>query len=205
MSALPSYRLTPQEYLTFERAAPEKHEYFNGEIFTMTGASERHNIIAVNISTALRTQTRKRGCRVYASDMRTYVRTGLYTYPDVILLCNKPQFEDNKFDTLLNPRLIVEVLSPTTETYDRTTKFDNYRTIEQFQHYILVSQKQCRVEHFSRIYDDNLPSDRVLWAFEVVTAMDSVLHLPLLNCSLAMHDVYEDVEFDTITMESEDI
>jgi Uma2 family endonuclease len=196
MSALPKHHLTPQEYLAFERSSPEKHEYFDGEIFTMAGASRKHNIIAVNISTALRTQTRKRGCEVYAGDMRTRIFKGLYTYPDVIVMCGKPQFDDDEFDTLLNPRVIIEVLSPSTEQYDRTTKFDHYRSIESLQEYVLVSQDKARIEHFSSIQNDNVPIDRVLWAFEAATSLDASLYLSSADCTLTLADVYDDVEFD---------
>src|SRR5215510_15498100 len=112
--------LTPEEYLALERKAGYKSEYFAGEIFAMSGASEQHNLIVANVVATLHTQFRNRPCKVYASDMRVKVSpTSLYTYPDVVALCSEPRFDDDQKDTLLNPTVIIEVLSPSTEAYDR--------------------------------------------------------------------------------------
>src|SRR5205085_5334550 len=119
---------TPEEYLILERQAEYKSEYFNGEIFAMTGASRRHNLVAANVLASLHGQLRKRPCEVYSSDMRVKVSpTGLYTYPDVVVVCNDPLFDDKQKDTLLNPTVLIEVLSKSTASYDRGEKFEHYR------------------------------------------------------------------------------
>ena len=130
MSTIPKTRYTAEQYLSIERAAQFRSEFFRGEMFAMVGASRKHNLIAVNISRRLNEQFDGRKCEVYQSDMRVKVNaTGLYTYPDVVATCDEPQFEDDQVDTLLNPKVIVEVLSPSTELWDRGKKFKHYRNI----------------------------------------------------------------------------
>ena len=125
--------LNPQDYLAWERQQETRHEYVNGEIHAMTGASREHNLINGNLFAALHTQTRGKPCEVYSNDMRVKVsETGMYTYPDIAVACGKPEFEDTQVDTLLNPVLIVEVLKVSTEGYDRGAKFAHYRTLPSF-------------------------------------------------------------------------
>src|SRR5690349_16896757 len=127
MASHPEHFYTPEEYLALERKADYKSEYYAGEIFAMSGASRGHNLIVANVTTLLNTRLADRDCEVYPSDMRVRPPdTTLYTYPDVVVVCGQPQFEDEAVDTLLNPTLIVEVLSPSTEMHDRTTKFADY-------------------------------------------------------------------------------
>jgi Uma2 family endonuclease len=141
MSTAEKRFISPDEYLTIERASEIRHEYYNGEMFAMSGASRAHNLIATNIVASLRSQFAGRDCEVYQSDMRVKVdRKGLYTYPDVVAACEGPKFEDDEFDTLINPRVIVEVLSKSTEDNDRGTKFEMYRRLASLQDYVLVSQ-----------------------------------------------------------------
>src|SRR5262249_9988400 len=142
MTAQPKPYITEAEYLELERASASKHEYLAGEIFAMTGASEQHNLIASNVTATLHRQRRGRSCRVYPSDMRIKVtQTGLNTYPDITVVCGPPEFTDpTKRDTLINPMVIIEILSPSTERYDRGLKFQNYRTIPSLQEYILIAQ-----------------------------------------------------------------
>lgn len=142
---------TPEEYLAWERSSDEKHEYFDGEVFAMAGASEEHNLIVTNIVATLWIALRQRPCKVYPSDLRVKIpSTGLYTYPDASVLCDRPEFEDDAADTLLNPQVIFEVLSEFTEDYDRGTKFKHYRSITSFREYVLVSQTEILVEHSTR-------------------------------------------------------
>jgi len=156
----------------------------------MVGASREHNLIAGNIYILLRTQLRRRGCEVYTSDMRVKVEaSGLYLYPDVTVVRGTPRFEDGKVDTLLNPSLIVEVLSDSTEDYDRGEKFDRYRRIESFTDYLLVAQDRFCIEHFVRSPDGQ-------WFRSELTGADGVLEIPSFGCRLSMADVYEDVGFD---------
>ena len=127
-------RLTAEDYLAIERSAEFKSEFFDGEIFAMSGASEPHNIIVTNTIIELGNQLKKRPCKLYANDMRVKVDpTGLYTYPDLVVMCGKAQFDDTHFDTLLNPTLIIEVLSDSTEAYDRGRKFEHYRKLNHWR------------------------------------------------------------------------
>ena len=188
--ALPKF-VTPEEYLLLERASEEKHEYFRGEIFAMTGASENHNIVVGSTYAALYIQLRKRPCQIYPSDMRVRIpSTGLYTYPDISIVCGIPEFEDDVLDTLLNPTVIIEVLSSSTEQYDRGKKFQHYRTIESLREYILIAQDSYRIEHFER--KDNQ------WILTDAKTLSSVLDLRSIDCSLALGDVYEKVSFDNV-------
>src|SRR5262249_54874860 len=143
MSVQPRRWYTPEEYLALEEDADFKSEYFGGEIFAMAGASEEHNTITANVVAEVRQQFRGTPCRVYTSDMRVKGEaTGLYTYPDVVAACGERRFERRGTDSLLNPTVIFEVLSPTTESYDRGRKFENYRQIESLREYILIAQEE---------------------------------------------------------------
>ena len=183
-------RLTVEEYLTIERQALCKSEYFNGEMFAMAGASRRHNLIVLNIGAELRAQLHQRPCEVYTSDMRVKIsRTGLYTYPDVVVVCEEPLFEDADVDTLLNPLVLVEVLSPSTADYDRGGKFEQYRTLPSLQAYILVAQAQCHVVHYTRQQDNT-------WLLAETYDMHDCLHLPSIRCDLLLSEVYAKVQLE---------
>ena len=151
MVSQPTHFYTPAEYLALEREADHKSEYLAGEIFALAGASEAHNTITLNFAAALHAQLRGRPCRVFANDLRVRVQaSGLYTYPDVLALCGERRFEDAHRDTLLNPTLIGEVLSPSTEAYDRGKQFGHYRRLESLIDYLLIAQDEVRVEHYTR-------------------------------------------------------
>jgi Uma2 family endonuclease len=181
-------RVTPAEYLAMERSSREKREYINGRVYAMAGASRRHNLIVGNILRELSTQLRGRPCEAYVSDMRVKVQhTGMYTYPDVVALCDDPRLEDAELDTLLNPSVIVEVLSPSTERYDRGVKFAHYRRLDSLQEYVLVAQGTPRVEHFRREGDQ--------WVLTEISDPGGALALPSLGCVLRLADIYERVDF----------
>lgn len=187
MSSQPTTRLTPEEYLAVERRAEYKSEYIDGEIVAMTGASRRHNLIAFNISREISQQLKGRPCEGYASDMRVRVpSTRLYTYPDVVVVCGEPKFEDDYVDTLLNPTLIVEVLSESTELYDRGKKFGFYRTIESLAEYLLVAQDECRVEQYVRQPDGR-------WLLSDYRSAEEAVELSSIGCRLALREVYDKV------------
>ena len=182
--------LTSEEYLALERQAQTKSEYLNGEIFAMSGASRRHNLITVNIAAGLHAQLRQQPCEVYTSDMRLKVSpTGLYTYPDVIVVCGEPQFEDAEVDTLLNPTVIVEVLSKSTEDYDRGGKFEHYRTLDSLQEYLLVAQDRCHIVHYTRQPDNT-------WLLSETTRFEDRLQLRSLTAELVVAEAYAKVRFD---------
>lgn len=193
MSAQPKHFYTPQEYLAFERSSAEKHEYFNGEVFRMAGASFQHTTINSNIVAALRSQLRKRGCSIHANDLRTKTLSNLYTYPDIVVVCGKPEFLDDTFDTLTNPAIIIEILSGSTKNYDRTKKFDHYRTITSLKEYVLVEQDFARVEIYSRIEDGNVPPERTLWSFQAASSLGETLRLTAVDCTIDLTEVYEDI------------
>jgi len=189
MSLQPQQRYTPEEYLALERKAEYKSEYLAGEIFAMSGASERHNLITLNVAAALHAQFRDRPCRAYTSDMRVKVSpTGLYTYPDVVALCGEPQFDDEQRDTLLNPTVIIEVLSPSTEAYDRGGKFGHYRKLASLVEYVLISQEEPHVEHYVRQADNQ-------WLLSEAGSLQDAVRLPSINCALVLAEIYEKVEF----------
>lgn len=189
MSVQPEPYLTPQKYLEGERATEEKHEYFSGEVFAMGGASLSHVRIVSNLVRILGNQLLGKPCEVLATDMRVKVsQTGLYTYPDVSVACDEPRFDDDHHDTLLNPRLIIEVLSPSTEAYDRGKKFSHYLTIDSLAEYLLVAQDRPRVEQYIR-----QPSDDWLW--HGATELNESIRLPSIECELKLAEVYDRVEF----------
>jgi Uma2 family endonuclease len=189
MSALPKALMSLEAYLDFERQSETKHEYLNGEVFAMTGASERHNLIVLNTGASLHAQLRKRPCKVYPSDMRVRVKgTSFYTYPDLSAVCGNTEFEDDVLDTLLNPNVIIEVLSPSTESYNRGKKFQQYRKLDSLQDYVLIAQDSMRIEHYARQGEQ--------WILTDITAPDGVVTLASIGCTLVLSDVYEKVTFD---------
>ena len=147
-------KLSEQEYLAFERAAEERHEYADGDIFAMSGGTWEHSLIAGNIHGELRTALLNRPCSTHGSDMRIHIpTTKRYTYSDTLVVCGQPVFTDTSRDTLVNPIVIVEVLSDSTESHDRGDKFEQYETIPSLVDYVLASQKKVRIEHFHRQAD----------------------------------------------------
>jgi Uma2 family endonuclease len=183
-------RATRDAYLAAERAAEYKSEYINGYVLAMTGASRAHNVIGANTSALLNLQLADTPCEVYVADMRVKVSaTGDYTYPDVVVACGDITFEDAELDTLLNPTVIVEVLSPTTEGYDRGTKFELYRRIASLQEYVMVAQDRMLVERYRR-QDDG-------WHYIAYDAPEQSLHLSSIACTLPLQDIYRKVRFPT--------
>jgi Uma2 family endonuclease len=181
--------LTEAEYLEIERAATTKSEFYNGRMFAMSGAKLEHVLITGNIAAELRASLRGRSCRVLPNDMRVKVSaSGLYTYPDVSVVCGEPILEDERGDTLLNPVLIVEVLSPSTEAYDRGDKFAQYQWIESLQEYVLVSQDRCRIERYIRHEEEKD------WLYTAVSEPSGSITLASIGCELALAEVYYQVD-----------
>jgi Uma2 family endonuclease len=189
MSVQPKPHYTPQEYLAREREAETKSEYFGGEIFTMAGASRAHNLIGVSVTRLIANHLEDGPCEVYANDMRVLIdATDLYTYPDITVVCEEPLFEDSTRDTLLNPLIIIEVLSDSTERYDRGRKFENYRQIPSLREYVLISQKDYHIEKFVRQGDGS-------WVLTEVFGADATIRLETIDCALPLKRVYAKVEF----------
>ena len=178
--------ISPEAYLEMERKAETKSEYINGCVLAMAGASRRHNQIVFNLARIIGNQLENRPCAAYVGDMRVKVReTGMYAYPDLAAVCDEPEFEDAQVDTLLNPSLIVEVLSASTEVYDRGEKFAHYRRLSSLSEYVLVSQDKVRVELFSR--------QGKKWVFsEYAGARDRVV-LASVKCEMTLQEIYDKV------------
>jgi Uma2 family endonuclease len=191
MSTQPKPRLTPDEYLDFEEAADYKSEYCHGELFAMAGAGWNHDLVSHNIGRQLGNQLAGRPCFVNTSDMRVYSpQTDLFTYADVIVTCGEPRLfqKGRRTATLLNPTVIVEVLSPTTEAYDRGLKFEHCKSIESVREYLLVSSDRSSVTLYRRQPDDS-------WLLTVATALDATVDLESCGCRLLLRDLYDKVEF----------
>lgn len=179
---------TPEEYLDFERRAQFKSEYLDGQIYAMSGGSPEHNSIAVNVASELRAQLKGKPCRVFSSDMKVRTsRAGLYSYPDVTVVCGAMRFHDERRDVLTNPTLIIEVLSPSTEAFDRGKKFANYQRIASLTDYILIAQDEARLDHYVRQPDDQ-------WLLSASVGLDAKLVLASIGCTLLLSEVYDKVE-----------
>ena len=185
MSQLAEHFITAADYLAMERQAEIKSEYLNGYIYAMSGASLKHNRIVAGLATVLGAQLRRKSCEPFFGDMRVKVSpTGLYTYPDVVVVCGEPQLEDQHLDTLLNPKVIIEVLSDSTEKYDRGDKFAHYRALESLTDYLLVAQNQPRIEHFARQNDGS-------WRYAVADGLDTEIEIATIGSTLRLAEVYE--------------
>ncbi|MFO7885950.1 MAG: Uma2 family endonuclease [Desulfobacteraceae bacterium] len=186
-------KITPEEYLEFEKTADIKHEYFNGEIFAMTGATPKHNLINANIISELRNHfvADNSGCRVYPGDQRVKIEAiDKFTYPDISIACEDIRFTDDSIPSLLNPLVIIEVLSDSTEAYDRGIKFRHYRLIPSLQEYILVSQHSCLVEKFFR-------SEEGKWLYSAHEDIEQTITIQSANCEIALSEMYRWIELQT--------
>ena len=180
---------TPTEYIAFEREAEEKHEYIDVEILGNAGASREHNLIGTNTSTALGYGLRGKNCEMYANDMRVRMRKGRYGYPDVVVVCDKPQFADDEFDVLLNPLMVVEVLSKSTRFRDKTEKLATYQKMESIRECLLIEQAEARVEHYIR-------QSLNQWLLIIYEDLSEVIKLESINCELPLAEVYSQIEFE---------
>lgn len=180
--------VTDAEYLDAEREAFEKSEFINGRIAAMAGASENHNVISSNLSGEIFVQTKNSKCRAFSSDMRVKAKKGNYYYPDIVVVCGERLFEDDKKDVLINPTVIIEVLSTSTKLKDRNEKFDSYTRLADLTDYILVEQDEMRVEHFTK-------SGEKEWSFRLLTEIADKLVLESINCNISLKEVYREVKF----------
>ena len=189
MSTVPKPYVTPEEYLHRERKAEFRSEYFRGETFAMAGASANHNLIVLNAGASLREQLKKKPCRVYPSDLKLRIEaTGLYTYPDLSVVCGDPQLESDAVDVLLNPVVLVEVLSDSTEAYDRGKKFEHYRTIPSLMHYVVIAQDRHSIDCFTRSPEGD-------WRLTSCQGLDGKVELASIESQLAATEVYDKVVF----------
>lgn len=191
MSALPMIDkpMSEADYLASERESEVKHEFIDGRVYAMSGASEAHNLIAGSIYVSLYTQLRGRPCKIYPSDMKVRTpSTRSYTYPDISVVCGDAQFDGDLRDILLNPSVVIEVLSPNTERFDRGRKFQRYRELESLQEYVLVAQDSPHVERFAR-------QDNGLWQLSEAHGLQASLPLTSIDCVLRLAEVYEQISF----------
>jgi len=189
-------KMTPGEYLALERSSLDiKHEFFDGDVFAMVGAGINHNRININLAGELRNRFKADNspCEVLSNDMRVKIENN-YTYPDIVIFCGDAQFEDNKFDTLTNPVIIIEILSDSTEAFDRGDKFTYYRAISALKEYILVSQKKYHVEQYIR-------SDNGKWEYRSYESPDQMLNMESVNCDVLLSEIYLNVNFETQSRE----
>jgi Uma2 family endonuclease len=189
MSTVPKRLLSEQEYLAKERLAPFRSEFYRGEMFAMAGASREHNLIAGNVARALGNQLDGRPCETYSTDMRVRITpTGLYTYPDVVVACSGPQFADDEQDVLLNPTVLVEVLSPSTASYDRGDKRVHYLQLDSLCELLLVEQDFPAIEHHIRQPNGD-------WIERQIEDQQTRIGLPSISCSLTFAEIYARISF----------
>ncbi|MEM6328639.1 MAG: Uma2 family endonuclease [Planctomycetota bacterium] len=199
-------RLSVADFLALEQSADQRHEFYDGEVFAMAGGTVWHSLITANVSAELRAALKKRGCLTLSSDIMVACPSGLRTYPDVTVVCERPEFEGDRQVTLLNPQAIVEVLSESTEAYDRGKKFEHYRGVASLREYLLVSQDYRHIEHFTRQADGQWllrmhgddPGGHVGGKRDGKAGdAEPPIHLslPTLGCTLSLDEVYAGVEF----------
>nr|WP_080803754.1 Uma2 family endonuclease [Desulfamplus magnetovallimortis] len=185
-------KMTPDEYLELEENSDTKHEYFHGEVFAMVGARKNHNIISFNISRELGNQIKKTPCMGFGNDQRVKIDADKYVYPDIVVACDEIIFLEDELDSLINPVLIMEILSNSTEIFDRGDKFQYYQSIDSLKEYILVSQHKCLVEQFVRNKENHT------WTYTAYPNIDQTLSLESVKCDLPLSEIYYRVDFDTL-------
>ncbi|MGE0374674.1 MAG: Uma2 family endonuclease [Planctomycetaceae bacterium] len=191
MSSAALKRISWEEYVELERRAIEKSQFFDGELFAMAGGTFNHSLVATNFTREAGNALKGSGCRVNSSDLRILCPSGLGTYPDASIVCGEPQFQGEKQETLLNPVAIVEVLSPTTEGFDRGKKFEHYQSLRSLQEYVLISQDHVWIDHFAR------QSQTRKWLLTTYSDLEGRLELPAVNISLSIAEIYAKVMFET--------
>lgn len=189
--------ITPEEYLAFERRADERHEWLDGVIRQMAGESPQHSIICSNVNASFNLQLRGKPCATFSPNMKVYSRLatdttmkGLFSYTDTLVVCGPPQFHDQHRDVLTNPKVVVEVLSASTENYDRTEKFERYAQNSSLTDYILISQHRACIEHFAR-------QEQAVWQYYRATTLADSIYLASIGCRLSLTEVYDRIEFKT--------
>jgi Uma2 family endonuclease len=190
MHQLAKKLFTAQEYLALEEAAEYKNEYYKGEIFAMAGASSNHNQIIGNVYSRLHQTINKHKCRVFMSDLRLWIeQQELFTYPDIMVICEKPKFYPDRDDTVVNPRIIIETISKSTEAYDRSKKFLFYRSIPTFQEYILINQYSPHIEQFYIDAENQ-------WLFKDYTNISDILKFSKIDVEIPLKDIYFLIDFE---------
>jgi Uma2 family endonuclease len=189
--SMPKYNyISPEKYLEAERAATEKHEYYKGDVYAMSGASLNHNFIFHNVYGVLTGFLKGKDCKPFGSDLRIHIpQNTLYTYPDISIVYGKPETTDNFTDNITNPSVIIEILSPSTKDYDRGTKFMLYRSIKTLKEYILIDSTAISVEIFTHKEDNS-------WNLKEFKNIVDNIYISTIGLTLLLHDMYDDVNFD---------
>ena len=187
MAVIPSPNLTPEQFLAYERSSPFKNEYQQGVVYAMSGASIRHVRLTRNLLNLFSQALDNYPCEPFGNDLRLWIeKSKVFTYPDILVICGKPATIDNELDTVINPTLLVEVLSPFTEAYDRGRKFAHYQTIPSLKEYVLVSQDEPRVERFLRQPDDT-------WSMTISSDLDGKVTFQSIEVTMPLAAVYKSV------------
>lgn len=190
MSTQKVRKISEKEYLEIERKAEFKSEYYNGEMFSLAGASLEHNRISKNITKTLNNQLNNKPCESFQSDLKIKEQSsGVFTYPDIVVVCGEPEFYDKEKDTIVNPIVLMEVLSPSTEGYDRGFKFELYRKIKSLKAYVIISQKQVSIEYYTRNSDES-------WNLKEYNDKNQSIEIKSIDCLLDLNEVYYNVKFD---------
>jgi Uma2 family endonuclease len=180
---------TPQEYLALEREAEFKSEYLDGIIYAMSGGSPQHSAIAANVIAITVAALRGKPCQVFSSDLKVATDpNGLYAYPDLSIVCGELSFQDEQHDVITNPTVLVEVLSPSTEAYDRGRKFAHYQHLESLKDYVLIAQDEPQVDHFTR-------QEGSQWIYSSATGLEANIFIASIDCVLHLSEVYDKVQF----------
>jgi Uma2 family endonuclease len=183
-------RMTEAEYLAFDRESETKHEFIDGQVYAMSGASPNHNWIAGSTYASLYSQMRGRPCKVGPSDLKIHMpATGSFVYPDISIVCDEPEYGGEQSDMLLNPVVVIEVLSPSTEHHDRNVKFHHYWTIPTLKAVVFIAQDEARVERYNREGSN-------AWQMTIARGLDASMELPSIGCTLPLAEVYEEVTFE---------
>lgn len=181
---------TPEEYLELEINSEERNEYIDGEIITMTGAKPNHNQIALNLGSTINFYLKGKPYQVFIADQRLWIpKRRIYTYPDVMITSLPLQFQPNRKDTIINPLILIEVLSQGTKNYDKDEKFAAYRTIENFKEYVLIDQYKIKVEHYVK-------TDENKWLFSEYNELNQTLSLTNISLEISLTDIYDKVDFN---------
>ena len=192
MGAAEKIYLTPQAFIEFERKSFIKHEYLDGKIFDMSGASILHNTISINLTTTVSNKLKGKNCRPFGSDLRIHIPiNSLFTYPDLSIVCDEIETTDDNFDTVTNPTVIFEILSASTRDYDLGKKFMLYRQIPSLKHYVMIDSEEVRVIIYSRNIDET-------WILKEMTDINAVFKISAIAISLDLQTIYEKVTFKTI-------
>ncbi|MHB0937449.1 MAG: Uma2 family endonuclease [Armatimonadota bacterium] len=189
MNALPEEYMSLEDYFKLDETSGNKHEYYQGAVYAMTGASENHNLIAMAVGRSLDSQLDGKSCRPYPSDFRLKIEAmKLYTYPDLSVICGETQFADGRNDTFVNPTVLIEVLSDSTEAYDRGKKAEFYRTIPSLQEYVLIAQDRSHVERYQR--------QGRQWLLTEYSALEEEVRFESIGCTLSLATIYKRVQFE---------